>query len=217
VSVDQLAKRLRREVLADPKKAAILGLMLLVALWFWAPLVMGWIGKKESGPTAKPADAGPATMAGFLNQMGPGTPTAPQAKAETPWHVLAQWMDRDPLKQAVRPAAGQRDPFRMSLEVVKQKEQPKPEKIKKTVAPEALGLSLTGTVVGPGRRVALINGKSYRQGEDVKLAREGQTQVFKLAEVRADRVVLEQSGRTFEIKMRVRAGSSHIELMGKNE
>ena len=44
MSLERFAKRLRREVIANPKKAAILGIMLLVAIYFWTPLVMGWMG-----------------------------------------------------------------------------------------------------------------------------------------------------------------------------
>ena len=52
VKLHKLAKQARRDLLANPKKAAILGLMLLVALYFWGPLLWKWFapagGKKGS-------------------------------------------------------------------------------------------------------------------------------------------------------------------------
>lgn len=218
MTFEQLAKRLRREVVANPKKGAFLGLMTVVALWFWAPLVAGWFANKDSGTTIKAAETDAATMAGFINQLKPSTPVAPASSPESPWHVLAEWMDRDSLKQAAQPDPRARDPFQIIVREVPKLRQPaKQEQLRKTVTPEALGLTLTGTVVGPGRRVAMINGKSYRQGDDVKLGAKNESTTFKLSQVESDRVVLEQTGRRFEIKLRTPVLSSQIELMGNNE
>ncbi len=39
MNLEKLTKQLRRDVAANPKKAALLGLMVVVALYFWGPLV----------------------------------------------------------------------------------------------------------------------------------------------------------------------------------
>jgi hypothetical protein len=217
VSLEKFVNRLRREVIANPKKGAILGVMFLVAIYFWAPLVMGWMGAKETISTAKPGDPAPGVLAGLTAQSTPAASEGPAVVADIPWHVVAEWMDRDPLKQTAMPRAVRRDPFRESVEVVSRREPSKPESVKKLVAPESLKLNLTGTVLGAGRSVAVIDGRSYREGDEVRLAKGDSQLRFKLVEVRADRVVLLHEGKRIEVRLRSRPSASHIELMGKNE
>jgi NACalpha-BTF3-like transcription factor len=201
-------------VAANPKKGAVLGIMFLVALYFWAPLVMGWIGTKEQGSPPTPA----VPMSDFAASSTPGPQATAQTSPETSWYLLAEWMDRDPLKQAARPRAGQRDPFQNRVEIVRQKQETQVPAVKKpVVTAETLALSLMGTMVGEGRRIAVLNGKSYRENDEVKVSNKDQTLVVRLAEVRADRVVVACDGQQIEIKQRTRPTTSHIELMGKNE
>ena len=56
MNLNKLARQLRREAMANPKKAAVLGLLLLVALYFWGPLVWGRVagdGASEKPPAAE--------------------------------------------------------------------------------------------------------------------------------------------------------------------
>src|ERR1700681_3555557 len=60
--------KLRREIAANPKKAGILALLLIVAIWFWAPLLGKWFGKpetdvKDGASTRNTAMASPAAGA----------------------------------------------------------------------------------------------------------------------------------------------------------
>lgn len=203
-------------MIANPQKGAILGIMLLVALYFWAPLVAGWLGKKPTGQTAAPADLGANALAGFPAQSVTGDKPAQPAAAETPWYLLTEWMDRDPLKRTAESPIRGRDPFRFVAQAVKPTEPP-PEPKKKPIVAETFALALSGTVVGPGRRLATINGKTYREGDDVKLTSDGQSVAFKVAEVHPQSVVLSFQGKSLELKMKVLAATSQIELMGKNE
>lgn len=214
MSLDRLVKRLRREVTANPKKGAILGIMFLVALYFWVPLVMSWIGKSENGPPPAPASPVPGFSASAVSSPKASAQTSPA----TSWHLLAQWIDQDPLMQAVRPRAGMRDPFQNPVEIARQKEEARPQVVKKPLlTAETLALSLTGTMVGGGRRIAVLNGKNYREQDEIKVTTKDQTWTVRLAEVRADRVVLTYEGQQIEIKQRSRPTANHIELMGKNE
>ncbi|QDU28781.1 hypothetical protein ETAA8_38860 [Anatilimnocola aggregata] len=53
MKLDKLLKRLKRDLAASPQKAGALGLMMLVALYFWAPLVLKWgKGKAKSNSIA---------------------------------------------------------------------------------------------------------------------------------------------------------------------
>ena len=60
MKLDKLLKRLKRDAAASPQKAGALGLMVVVALYFWAPLVMKHLpkGKPKPGATA----AGPVIL-----------------------------------------------------------------------------------------------------------------------------------------------------------
>jgi hypothetical protein len=60
VELDKLLKRLKKDAAASPQKAGALGLMVVVALYFWAPLVMKSLpkGKPKPGATA----AGPMLL-----------------------------------------------------------------------------------------------------------------------------------------------------------
>ena len=64
MKLDKLARQLRRDVAASPKKAVALGLMVLVALYFWAPMVWKWIapdqGKGKSTVSVSDVPAGGA-------------------------------------------------------------------------------------------------------------------------------------------------------------
>ena len=43
MKLDKLLKQAKRDLVASPKKAAVLGLMLLVAAYFWGPLLWKWM------------------------------------------------------------------------------------------------------------------------------------------------------------------------------
>jgi hypothetical protein len=196
--VKRLVKRLRRELLANPKKGAILGVMVLVGVYFWAPLVAGWLGGKPSGTASPSAAASVPVMPGFTPSAT--AKTGEKAVVERPWYVLSQWMDRDQRKRPVGPQAGCRDPFHRVKEVVK-KEPETHEPPKKPIAAATLAIKLGGTVLGGARRVALVNGKIYREGDNVKLTGEGQSIVLKLVEVHARSAVLMLDGNRLELKM----------------
>ena len=215
MNLSRISRQLRREVTTHPKKAAILGLLCLVALWFWAPLVWGWID--EDDPATGSAVAPPA--ANSAPAPSSGTPAASNAtlkKPESPqwpWHQLVQWMDNDLRTSATNPVLGRRDPFLIPrTETVKVEPEDQPEQTPPAATPEALGMVLSSTIIGPHRRVAQINGKSYRQGEAVKLVKDGQQIEFTLAAVYPRRIVLKRKREQFELTIPVPARSGRIEL-----
>jgi hypothetical protein len=52
VKLDKLLKRLKKDAAASPQKAGALGLMILVAIYFWAPLVFKSKGKTKTAIVA---------------------------------------------------------------------------------------------------------------------------------------------------------------------
>jgi hypothetical protein len=208
VNHNRLTRKLRRELTANPKKAAVLGLLALVAMYFWAPLVWGWVGgrgKAEKAaakvapvegvpvPLTATAQAVSAVPQGTSNQTKESLPAHP-------WDRLAQWMDQD---SRMQPPAGEfadsRDPFQAVEETIAEPETEESEKEETAATPEDLGLVLSSTLVGPQRSIAMINGKPYRQGRTVELKKNGQTLEFVLKEVHPRRIILQRQDKQFEL------------------
>lgn len=225
MNLSRISRQLRREATAHPKKAAILGLLCLVAVWKWVPLACGWINEDDPAAKAPVVVAAvnpvPQPLAGLPSvgdkdvspngQTGPGAAPNKPDDPKHPWHQLVRWMDNDPRTLATNPGLGRRDPF-----LIAQAEPAEDDREKPTPAatPEALGMVLSGTIVGPHRRVAQINGQSYRQGQTVKLAKDGQQIEFTLSAVFSRRVVLRRNGEQFELTIPEPARAGRIELVG---
>jgi hypothetical protein len=67
VKLAQLKKQLLRDLQRSPKKAAVLGLSCLLALYFWAPLVTGYFNPTKPKRVAKET----ATAAESASPAGP--------------------------------------------------------------------------------------------------------------------------------------------------
>lgn len=211
-------KRLRREATANPKKAAVLGLLLVVALYFWAPLLRGWIGKKDlSEKDIAVAPASKGENAFPLRAQETTTNKPAQEAAVHTWEEWDQWITRDPRTKAVKDLPVHRDPFLPVRKVVQEKtEKPlTPKRIEPTriaVTPASLSMQLSSTVVGPSPRLAVINGKVYREGEVISLNKDGRKVAFTLTQVRARQVILSSPDGRFELNLPERKRSGRLEL-----
>ena len=81
-------------------------------------------------------------------------------------------MEKDPLTKAAETLPARRDPFRapqdiVAVEAAREQQRNKREHRPLAITPAELGLKLTGTIVGPKQSVALINGRTYRQGTQI--------------------------------------------------
>lgn len=226
MNAKRLTRRLRREVTANPKKAAVLGLLVLVALYFWAPLMWRWIAR--AGSRAKPVQAAatakdtppvpdaPAPM----RKAGKGRNATTQDKKGSPdraWDELARSIDQDPRMKPAGVPSISRDPFHAVAPEVAEK--PKTEEMRAAEAaaamtPEQLGLVLSSTLIGPVRRTALVNGRTYEQGGTIRCAKDGQPLEFTLSEVHPRRIVLTRQGKRYELTIAQPAVSGRIELYG---
>ena len=221
MNLAKLGKKLRREATASPKKAALLGLGALVAAYFWAPLILGWIGKEDTGVVATAvAQSTPAAT------TTPPASSAGQAATENnkptrpSWPQLAQWMESDPRTMTAPALTSTRDPFESAAavaaeaEVVEQPKAPPPP----VVTPAAAGLVLSSTIIGPQRRIAQINGKIYSVGQSIVVAKEKEpvTARFTLIEVGPRRVVLESNGQRFDLLIPEPGQSSQMEIVEGN-
>ncbi|MCU0877945.1 MAG: hypothetical protein MUF06_09190 [Pirellulaceae bacterium] len=200
MKLDKLAKQLRRDLSASPKKAAALGVMLLVAAYFWLPMIWGWLGPKT---TQKPV----ATGSVILEDEHPTSASAAAKASRTfPWEQVRRRMLADPLMASAEYDAAWLDPFRRDP-LTASAPPAGPESTNATPSavldPAGLGLVLTGAVVGPKRRTAIISGRSYLEGEIVKPnTAPGPTPIeFCLEKITARGVELTAGGKSYTLKL----------------
>ena len=205
MKLDKLAQQARRDLAANPKKAIILGLMLLVAAYFWGPLLWKWIapaGKKggKEGQTAliledDPAEASPQTKTGAAKPFR--------------WEKVRQLIRNDRL---MAPATFEREwsnPFAPPPGTAKSAgsagaQSPagtSAEKMPVELTPQSAGLKLASVAIGPRRRTATISGYTYREGEMVTMEGAEKQELavpeFRLVRIEAQGVELEREGKTW--------------------
>ncbi|MBW8884592.1 MAG: hypothetical protein JF612_07410, partial [Planctomycetia bacterium] len=93
VNLEKLAKQLRRDTAANPKKAAALGLMILVALYFWGPLAWKWFSASGSKRSAK------TSLASLIltdDPVEPSQQTKARGGAKFKWEKARQLIKQDP-------------------------------------------------------------------------------------------------------------------------
>lgn len=198
--MNRLIRQLKREVKARPGKAALLGVLALIALGVVLARLRGTAGAGTAAGSSAQADLGAAAA-----------PVASQAagKTQLAWHELAVLLERSPAMQPVLAmASGGRDPFaRAVVAAVEPATQDDQECATVEQTPSELGLKLTSTVIGPRQRKAVISGKVYEQGAQVPA---GQEIVFELVEIHREHVVLMRGSRTYELRITRGAQSGSV-------
>ena len=220
MSANKLLHKLSREVKRNPKRAGVLGLLVVVALWFWAPLILGWIiPEPDPATTQTIADDGTTTpdrskdeAATTKVKTDDNTNTQKGAKD---WKQLVEWIESDALTVATTGLATLRDPFTpVKQEATSAQAQlsAKAEELQKKlqqspdITPQSVGLTLSSTIVGPHVRVALLNGRTYKQGQLIKVGTnedktgDGKTSIeFKLLDIQPEQVTLERSNKKYTL------------------
>lgn len=188
-----IVRRIKREARSNPAKAAVLVGLLGVALYSWAPLVAGWGDAREELPAAasrSEMDLADRTEAG----LEPVTTKNGVASDGRPtWHELRQWMHDSPWTSPFE-LAQVRDPFRMvtgTEEPVNLSEELQEDLV---ATPQQMldgvDVQLTGTIVGPRRRVALLDGQAYREGDVIRVQYLGTTWELEIRRIGPNRVKL---------------------------
>ena len=219
MNLTKLTKQLRREARANPKKAAVLGLLALAALYFWAPKLGGWVADdpKPNEPPVAGATLDPAPVPAPVPAVGPdAAQPAPTAKAvcSHPWTRLDEWIRQDPRTTPTEELTNGRDPFTLKAAVVQVAEDDSSEIDQPELTPEDLHLELSSTVVGPRRRMARIAGQAYEEGETIQVNQDDQPVEFQLVEVHPRRIVLQREGAQFELVIPQQRGAGRIQLSG---
>lgn len=204
MKLDKIARQIRRDLTASPKKAAALGVMLLVAIYFWAPMVWGWIapgtsdGKQAVAASEVILEDDPVDPVAITNKKG----------RVFSWEKVRRKVAADPRMTPALFEATWSDPFRPaeSLEPAGPASTAvAPGQANAQVDPTELGLKLTSVAISSRQRVAFINGEKYREGELVPVAgKDGQPASgveFRLVQVGFREVGLEYRGKTYTLEL----------------
>jgi hypothetical protein len=203
VKLDKLARQLRRDISASPKKAAALGLMLVVAIYFWAPMVWGWI--KPGSGKAQASSAGDVIL-----EDDPVDPVVQASKSKHvfAWEKVRKHVAADPRMTPALLDPDWRDPFHLlagesaSEQAIAAAALP-PQAAE--VDPAAAGLVLTSVAIGTRLRSATITGETYHEGEPVRptdaSGKPIGTLEFRLVKVELHSVELEHHGRTYKLEL----------------
>lgn len=231
MNLSRLSHQLRREVKANPGKAALLGVLLAVALYYWIPLAGKWLSPASGVEAAR---AQPAASAGLLQTAEKPSPTllgdpptlrgTPSPSEKSPdafpaWDQLVQQRQSDPRTQPVPWSPDQRNPFQRheeenlserkdqlgNLSATKSTRNAKPSSGAESQGlgepPESLELELTSIVVGAERSVALINGRPYQEGNTFVFTKDSQRWEFRVSRILPTGVLLEWNDRRYEVQL----------------
>jgi hypothetical protein len=209
VARSNLTTRLTKELRRSPKKTAVLALMLVVALWFWAPLAWKWVAPQASDAAASSALSPPAGV-----EMSTSTArTAPATGSATVpvlnWREMAALLENDPLLASARMHERLADPFAkpnrepaISTTEQRETEISAPETAQAKPTPEQLGLTLASTITGGSRAVATISGKSCRVGDVIVVPGGGVDFEFTVVAIQVNEVTLAAGGELHVLSSR---------------
>lgn len=195
----QIRNQLRREIKASPVKAGALGLGLCVGMYFWLPMLWGLLPDKAPEVNE---EMDHKTLFAKLGTTLEVTTEGTVEQPETPWQELVasieqdDWMSRD----GEIPASA-RNPFEPqtdeAAEALAEKAAAELTKAAVQLRPDELGFELTGTTIGPRRRLAVINDRVYREGARL----ESEHGTFILAEVRPSQVILQRGDQSYALEI----------------
>ena len=216
MSVSKLKKQFLKEFKANPKKAAILGLLLLVAIYFWFPLAIDLFGKgskSASKPVAKQESSSTAATSETPESgNSPSSPVPEKIPEGPPWDEVLKWKNKDPLTISCDKLKTEHDPFKRVEKIIEPIETDSPLAVNteeapvveppRDLSPTALGMQLTSTIVGSNRSVAMIDERAYALGHRV-VAYDGSEKLrFELIDIRSDRVVLRRDNQEYVLKIK---------------
>ena len=174
MNVSAISKQLLRDMKASAAKTAVLALLLLVGLFFWVPPLLKAFSSDSSATPTKPVEAKPASSGSTAVTAASNSTDA--AKKPLDSAAMNKRRRDQPLLQPASAEEMPQKPFGLNddllpLPVLIAEDafaEPPPIVIPPPKLIEKLdGLVLKSTLVGPTRRVAIINNKMFREGQTV--------------------------------------------------
>lgn len=176
MNTENLVARLKAELARNKAKSAVLGVMCLAAAYFWVPLLGNWFGGDTSDELDVAADSAQPSDVQVDNQ--PVEAGTGQGKS-LDWRTAVARLREKPLLGSIETFSLTRNPFAdLSVpDVVEALEHGEETEQEETERPvelppeprtfEELRLVLNGIMVGSHSRMATVNGKTYREGEEI--------------------------------------------------
>jgi hypothetical protein len=213
VNLEKLVKQLKRDLTANPKKAAVLGVMVLVAGYFWGPLLWKFAA---SGAAKSKTNT---SMVGLILTDDPADPAQQTKQASASkfhWEKVRQLIQQDDRMASASFDVAWVDPFAKSMEagiaaeVETSAEDPAAVAAAAQAAaaaeldPAELGVVLGGVMVGRRTRVATINGEPCHEGDVISVPDKTDKELsheFKVVRISRQMVQLEMSGRLFALEI----------------
>lgn len=206
MNLSLIFKQLVRDMKASIGKTVVLGVLLLVGLYFWVPPLLKafWDGAK---PTAAPTTA--ANPSSSVSSTNSGSPTASNLseplKKSRDSKMIAKLLHEQSLWQPVSAEELPQNPFSLEdllpLPVLVEKdasdEPPSPTPAAKIVA-KLDGLVLKSTLIGPTRRIAIINNQMVREGQNVSW----NDKQLRLESVTRKSVTLTDGSQSWQLKIK---------------
>jgi hypothetical protein len=229
MNAQRLMRQLRREIKANPKRAALLGGLCAIGIYSWAPLVAGWVMPKESGKGIVKASTKKSTpKATSPTQLDQTNQEQTKPQINTAWTELWAAIQDDNRTKPSATLAIATNPFRPFPEPEKPESEndggdgsdpasktAKGEAAKRNAAPvevtpKSLGMKLTSTLISARRRAAVIDGKTVPEGamvssggSDSKSKDAGNATstnaTFRLVRVERESIVLERNAKEYTL------------------
>ncbi len=203
--MQKLIKQVKKEVKANPGRSAVLAIVTLVAIYFWAPLVMKWSGL---GKSAKPSSVATAPTATDGAASPTPTAAAPTIANSFRWESFLQRVAGDNRMTSSTLPQLQHNPFdamaqpETEVESEAAAELPATIPVAAKVPFEELGLQLQSTLVSSKGGVAMIDGKlvSFDSAQAapqwITIPHAGRDIDLRLIDVRHREVELEYDGES---------------------
>lgn len=193
------------------QKTAVLGVLLLVGMYFWIPpLYRTVFAKSVTATPTGTATTTPSTPAPSSPGLTTATGTSSSkdsidGKSSINWENIAAALQSEPLLQSAEADVSERNPFGIDDEQFPLVGlfTPDPEPIEKSIETVAEAdadrlpdsLVLRSTIVGARRKAAFINRRLYLEGSIIDV----DGRAFRLAAVHSRHVVLTQGKHTYEL------------------
>jgi len=182
--------RLISEIQQNTAKAALLLVVLVVAVYYWSPL-LGRLWKKPGATPATPA-----------TQAAAGSPSDADSAAGFDWRAFVAWKERCEWMRPVAWSTTVANPFQSRSEGQLASKTEAVEPVRDEPPPlSQLGLELRSTLRGQRTRWANISGQWYAVGDTIGLADGVRSSGFRLLEVAEDHVLLERDGHVSRLEL----------------
>lgn len=170
------SKQLIRDLKASAAKTATLGVLLLVGLYFWVPPLLKAFSSDSTTAKSASVDAKTPTS-GSTATTTAAAPNQPEsAKKPRDSKTLLKLLHEQPLLQPVTAEEMPQKPFGLNDDLLPLPvliaedalaEPPSASQAGHKLGEKLDGLALKSTLIGPSRRVAIINNQLFREGQTV--------------------------------------------------